>query len=101
MINDWTHLVTLPVNGRWEACYPAFQYENNTGDFYCGLRCYQVVSTYPTGDVIFHGAWETLEQAERFAASVGPNAYARGAESYWYAPAFGRLAADASIRPVG
>ena len=86
--------VTLPVNAGYQPTNLANQYQGLTGEF-LAVPCRFAVRS-GTG-VIFHGEWQTLEEAISFADSMGsfsgaslyPRAVAFEVEQYFYAPAFG------------
>lgn len=84
-----TKTISLPLNARWAPCFPDHQYEGRAGDFVATLRRFAVV----TDGGSLHGAWKTLDEAERFACSMamGDRAKAVEVEAYWHVPAFGRV----------
>lgn len=87
-------LVTLPMNGAWQACTPEFQYpDGRTGQFMCFPSRFVVVA----GDsgVRFHGKYWNREDAKRLAASLPSGTEIVEVEMYWYAPAFGSVTPDA------
>lgn len=86
--NMETKLVTMPCNGAWQPVFPAFQHEQNTGEFRAFLCRFAVRSEFGS---FHHGKWATLEDAKRFACSMSGTACAGEIEPYWYVPAFGRI----------
>jgi hypothetical protein len=90
-------LVTLPMGGDGCPVYPGFERGVKSGapetaEYYVQVRRFQVVS--PCG-VVFTGGWETLEQADRFARSMGrsggKDAVASECAPYWHHCVFGRI----------
>ena len=90
-------LVMFPVDGNGRATVRAKQYGTTQGEFPAGVRSFVVVSTFPELGAdrrnTLHGDWTSLEQAQRFARSMGrgDKAFAVEVDPYLYAPAFGRV----------
>jgi len=92
-------LVTFPVNGHYRPTFARNQSEGRTGEFYAGWRRFAVVSRFPelvdASPVTHHGNWLSLDEAQRFASSMGRGDKAQAVEvaPYLYQPAFGRVGA--------
>ena len=72
---DCNHQITATETGR-------------NAEFLAYRREFSVTSG--TGRT-FYGMWQTLREATAFANSMGHGAAAQSVDSYWYAPAWGRV----------
>lgn len=87
-----TKIVTLNVTPSWQ---PTLEDTGKHADFMATRACYvvdsfTVVSEDDVRCVVFHGSWDSEEQARRFAASCS-DARVRKATPYWYVSSFGKV----------